>query len=84
MQQPNYTWAITFVSVTLASSRRFRDFAFATVCTHECLAIKVAHSLPNVGLIAALTQLIATHVEPIRRSLHNGNRKLPLIGHSQS
>jgi putative transposase len=72
VHQPNETWAIDFVSDTLASGRRFRAFTVVDVCTHECLAIAVAHSLPSIAVIDVLTQLVATRGTPIRISLDNG------------
>ena len=58
MLAPNDEWGIDFVSDTLASGRRFRCFTVVDVCTHECLALVAAHSLPSVAVIEALEHVI--------------------------
>ena len=45
---PNETGGIDVVSDTLCDGRRFRAVTVVAVCTHECIAIKVAYSLPRV------------------------------------
>jgi putative transposase len=50
----NETWAIDSVSDALASGRRIRAFTVVDVCTHACLAIRAAHSLPSVAVIEVL------------------------------
>jgi putative transposase len=70
---PNETWAIDFVSDALASGRRFRAFTVVDVCTHECLAIRAAHSLPSVAVIDVLAALVQDRGAPTRLSLDNGS-----------
>jgi hypothetical protein len=47
------------VSDTLVSGRRFRVFTVVALCTHECLARTVAHSLPSTAVMAALDAVCA-------------------------
>ena len=70
---PNETWGIDFVSDTLCDGRRFRAFTVVDVCTHECVAITVARSLPSDAVIATLQRVIADRGAPIRLSLDNGS-----------
>lgn len=70
---PNDTWGIDFVSDTLSQGRRFRAFTVVDVCTHECLAITVAHGLPSAAVIATLQRVIADRGAPVRLSLNNGS-----------
>ena len=70
---PNETWGIDFVSDTRCTGRRFRAFTVIDVCTHECVAITVAHSLPSDAVIATLQRVIADRGAPIRLSLDNGS-----------
>ena len=69
---PNAEWGIDFVSDTLESGRRFRCFTVVAVCTHECLALVAAHSLPSVAVIEALEHVIDQRGAPVRLSLDNG------------
>lgn len=71
--RPNDTWGIDFVSDVLASGRRLRCCTVIDTCTHECLTITVAHSLPSVAVIQALEAVIATRGQPVRLSLDNGS-----------
>ena len=70
---PNAEWGIDFVSDTLASGRRFRCFTVVDVCTHECLALVAAHSLPSMAVIEALAHVIEQRGAPVRLSLDNGS-----------
>ena len=70
---PNDEWGIDFVSDTLASGRRFRCFTVVDVCTHECLALVAAHSLPSMAVIEALAHVIEQRGAPVRLSLDNGS-----------
>ena len=65
VRAPNDTWGIDFVSDTLCSGRRFRACTVVDVCTHECVAITAARSLPSNAVIAALQRVIADRVAPI-------------------
>ena len=68
---PNDTWGIDFVSDTLCNGRRLRACTVVDVCTHECVAIAVAHSLPSDAVISTLQRVIADRGAPIRLSLDN-------------
>lgn len=70
---PNETWGIDFVSDALVNGRRFRAFTVVDLCTHECLAIAAAHSLPSTAVIAHLDALCAHRGKPARLSLDNGS-----------
>lgn len=70
---PNETWGIDLVSDTLVGGRRFRVFSVVDLCTHECLATTVAHSLPSTAVTAALDAVCAVRGAPIRLSLDNGS-----------
>jgi putative transposase len=66
-------WGIDFVSDTLVGGRRFRVFTVVDLCTHECLATTVAHSLPSTAVTAALDAVCADRGAPARLSLDNGS-----------
>lgn len=70
---PNEAWGIDFVSDTLVGGRRFRVFTVVDLCTHECLATTVAHSLPSAAVMAALDAVCAVRGTPARLSLDNGS-----------
>ncbi len=41
--------------------------------THECLAIRAAHSLPSVAVIDVLAAIVRERAAPTRLSLDNGS-----------
>ncbi len=73
MVKPNDTWGIDCVSDALVNGRRFRAFTVVDLCTHECRAITVAHSLPSTAVIASLEAVCAQRGAPVRLSLDNGS-----------
>lgn len=52
--RPNQRWSMDFVHDVLSNGRRFRCFNLVDDFTHECILIKVDHSLKSEKLVAAL------------------------------
>ena len=61
------------MSDTLCSGQRFRVCTVVDVCTHGCVALAVAHSLPSVAVFATLRLAIATRGATGRPSLDNAS-----------
>lgn len=69
---PNDKWALDFVHDPLSDDRTFRCLTVADPCTHECVGLTVAHSLPSEAVTAALDLLIGQRSAPQRMSFDNG------------
>lgn len=55
--RPNQRWSMDFVHDVLSSGRRFRCFNLVDDFTHECILIKVDHSLKSEKLVSALNMI---------------------------
>lgn len=55
--RPNQRWSMDFVHDQLSSGRRFRCFNLVDDFTHECILIKVDHSLKSEKLVAVLNMI---------------------------
>ena len=60
----NERWTMYFVSDAPAGGRRIRVLTLTDSFTRECLAIKVAQSLPAQAVTNALDEVIATRGQP--------------------
>jgi len=68
----NESWAMDFMSDSLASGRRFRIFNVVDALSREGLASEVDTSLPAVRVIQALEEIALLRGYPARITLDNG------------
>ena len=69
----NERWTMDFVSDALADGCRIRVLTLIDSFTRECLAIRVAHSLPAQAVTDALDEVIATRGQPETIQVDNGS-----------
>lgn len=69
----NERWSMDFMVDQLADGRRIRLFTVIDVFTRECLALKVARSIPARDVAAALDSVIAERGPPCVIQVDNGS-----------
>lgn len=69
----NERWTMDFVSDALAAGRRIRVLTVLDSFTRECLALRVAPSLPSQAVTDALEEVIAVRGEPQAIQVDNGS-----------
>ena len=69
----NERWSMDFMSDYLADGRRIRLLTVIDVFTRECLALKVARSIPARAVTAALDQVVAERGPPRVIQVDNGS-----------
>ena len=69
----NQRWTMDFVSDALADGRRIRVLTVIDSFTRECLALKIARSLPSRVVTEALDKVIARRGRPQTIQVDNGS-----------
>jgi transposase InsO family protein len=69
---PNHVWPIDFVHDKLSNNQRYKMLTVVDECTHQALAVHVAHKMSAADVLKALYPLFIIHGRPYYMRSDNG------------